>query len=138
MPTPHPELALSAVETELLRDLRSRLNRLPPGDKAQDVLGGAFLKACLRVGVGPLDGEHDHAGVPAMDVKQGAAALIAIADAADMRALTLLTTGLSLARKDDPALWRALLKGGVGQAVLSRRLALGGREPAKHQGPVGA
>ena len=38
----------------------------------------------------------------------------------------------------DPALWRALLKGGVAQAVLSRRLALGGREPAKHQGPAGA
>lgn len=41
-------LALSATETEFLRDVRSRLNRVRVGTPAEAVLSAAFFKACER------------------------------------------------------------------------------------------
>ncbi len=46
-----PAAALDARDAELLRDLRSRLNRLPPSAAAREVLASAFFKACARVGL---------------------------------------------------------------------------------------
>ncbi len=109
-------LALSATETELLRDLRSRLNRVRVGTPAEAVLSGAFFKACERVDLAAEAGAAAGA-VSAADVA-----------AADMVALRTALGRLQALRTEQPAAWRATLEAGVPQAILSRRLALAGRE----------
>jgi hypothetical protein len=105
--------SLSAIETEQLRDLRARLNRVPKGqlgDKSVGPFSRGFFDVCARAGL---------PGAGAADVGQ-----IADADLATLNGVvaTLLKT------RDDPKAWRALFDGGVLQAVLTRRLVLGGKE----------
>ena len=49
------KIPLSNVETEQVRDLRARLNRLPQGalgDKSVGPLSKGFFDVCARVGLG--------------------------------------------------------------------------------------
>lgn len=98
-----PAAALDARDTELLRDLRSRLNRLPPSAAARNVLAGAVFKACARVGL--------------VDGATGSLAELSSAVAALM--------ALRSERPDDFA--KAVASGSL-QTVLTRRLVLAGRE----------
>ena len=119
---PHDKrLALSAVEVELLRDVRSRLTRRAVSEKARFALGAAFLQACERVGVRPASG-------PAGE--RSPADLVRSAAAADMAELSRLAGALKMLRERTPQNWPAAVAAGAPQAVLSRRLALAGREPA--------
>jgi hypothetical protein len=108
-------MSLTNIETEQLRDLRSRLNRVPKGqmgDKSVGPLSKGFFDVCARVGL---------PGAGGVDVAQ-------IADA-DLPTLNGVIASLRKAR-DDPKAWRAMFDGGVLQAVLTRRLVLGGKEHA--------
>jgi hypothetical protein len=110
---------LSAVETEQVRDIRSRLNRVPKGpmgDKSVGPLSKGFFDVCARVG---LPG-------------QGSAPQNAIAEA-DLATLNGVVASLRKLR-DDPKSWRAQFDSGVLQAVLTRRLVLGGREQPSEPG----
>lgn len=124
---PHDKaLALSAVETEQLRDLRSRLNRLAgfaPAVAAKSIgpLTKGFFDLCARAG---LDG-----GVAAGD--EGAKSLAARADQASASELKAIVATLGQMHRGAPATWGEITAAGVLQAVISRRLALAGREPAK-------
>jgi hypothetical protein len=107
------EFKLSAIETEQVRDLRARLNRVPKGplgDKSVGPLSKGFFDVCGRVG---LVGEG--AGDPAR------------IDEADLDALNGIVASLRKLR-DEPKPWRALFDAGVLQQVLTRRLVLAGRE----------
>ena len=55
MASPDPALALSASETEQVRDIRSRLNRRAVSDAALSALGTAFFQTCVRVDIGASD-----------------------------------------------------------------------------------
>ena len=118
-----PKLALTAVETESLRQLRTRLNKPATSDAARLVLGKVFLETVARVGLTPAEPTAAQPSAPA--------ALIAAAYAADMGGLRLLTGRLAAIRAADPKAWGASLAAGAPQAIVSRRLALAGREPAK-------
>ena len=115
---PDPKLALSAVETESLRAMRSRISRLPPGDAALGVLGRAFFEVLARVGLTPS------VEAPVLTP----ASIAAEAADADVAGLRRLLAGLRVILKGPPAGWRAAVTAGAPQAVLSRRLVLGGRE----------
>ena len=115
---PDPKLALSAVETEQLRAMRSRIGRLPPGDAALGVVGRAYFEVLARVGLTPLDGG------PAMAPAEIAAA----AADTDVEGLRRLLGSLRGVLQGPPAGWRAAIAAGAPQAVLTRRLVLGGRE----------
>lgn len=121
---PDPALALSAVEVESLRQMRTRLNRPPVGEAARAVLGKAFLDTVARSG---LVAEPPPAGGAA----PSPAELAALADAADMGALRRLCGHMAQLRTTDPRLWSLALDAHAPQAIISRRLALAGREPAK-------
>ena len=104
---------LSAIETEQLRDIRARLNRVPKGslgDKSVGPLSKGFFDVVGRAGL-PGAGEAD--------VSQ-------IAEA-DLPTLNAVVGGLRKVREDAKA-WRAVFDAGVLQAVVTRRLVLGGRE----------
>jgi len=111
--------ALGPVETEMLRDLRGRLNRVQPGSKAQEVLGSAFFRACSRA---------DLTAVVADGRCPSAAEALQSARAADLAGLGRLVAALASAKRERPEGWRALLAVGIPQAVLTRRLVLAGRE----------
>ena len=113
-----PKLALSAVETESLRAIRSRISRLPPGDAALGVLGRAFFEVLARIGLTP-SGEA---------AAQSPAAIASQAVDADIDDLRRLLAGLRVILQGPPAAWRAALTAGAPQAVLTRRLVLAGRE----------
>lgn len=115
-------LALSPTETELLRDIRSRLNRKAVSEQALYALGSAFVTACERVDMPPSE------PIPVEQIS--APAFVKAAQAADLKTLQRLVATLRDYRVKHPKQWPALVAGGVPQAVLSRRLALGGREPA--------
>jgi hypothetical protein len=119
-------LALSAHETEQLRDLRSRLNRVAanPATAAKSIgpLSRGFFDVCVRTGL---------AGAPRPICADSAKALAAQADQADIAELRGLVSGLEQMHRTAPDRWSGIAGGGVLQAVLSRRLALGGREPGK-------
>lgn len=105
--------ALSAIETEQLRDIRARLNRVPKGvlgDKSVGPLSKGFFDVCARAGL-PGAGEAD---------------LGQIAEA-DLAVLNGVVGRLRKVREDAKA-WRAVFDGGVLQAVVTRRLVLGGKE----------
>ena len=104
---------LSAIETEQVRDIRSRLGRVPRGqmgDKSVGPLSKGFFDVCARVG---LPGA-------------GSAPQSAIAEA-DLAMLNAVVASLRKLR-EDPKAWRAQFDSGVLQAVLTRRLVLGGKE----------
>ena len=106
---------LSAVETEQVRDLRARLNRVPKGalgDKSVGPLSRGFFDVCLRVGL-PGAGAGDPAAI----------------DEADLQTLNGIVASLRKLR-EEPKAWRALFDAGVLQQVLTRRLVLGGKEQA--------
>ena len=127
---PHDKaLALSAIEVELLRDVRSRLSRRAVSDKAQLALGAGFLQACERVGIIPLS--RSGAGSAPADFGELARA----AAAADLAELSRIAGALRTVKESATASWPAAVAAGVPQAVLSRRLALAGREPPVEGAP---
>ncbi len=101
---------LSAVEVEQLRDIRARLNRVPKGslgDKSVAPLSKGFFDVCART----------VADVPALaDLRREVAGLLALKGA-------------------DPAAYRKAFDAGVLQALITRRLALGGRERSSEELP---
>jgi|GEM_PF-963848 len=118
--------ALTAVETELLRDLRSRLGR-PASDKAAAVLLNALFQSAPRVDIAPASGDA------ALETSDPAAFKLAVAGAG-MSGLRSAVAGLRLLHAKGPAFSLKALAEGLPQAVISRRLALGGREPAPDNG----
>jgi hypothetical protein len=124
---PHDKaLALSATDTEQLRDLRSRLNRVAavaPTVAAKSIgpLTRGFYDLCVRVGLEPT--------APATG--SGRAWIAQAADHAGMDRLRALIGALVERQRSDPARWNEVVATGALQAVISRRLALAGREPAK-------
>jgi hypothetical protein len=130
---PHDKaLALSAVETEQLRDLRSRLNRLTglaPVVAAKSIapLSKGFFDLCARTGLA-FAGDD---GARTLQARSSPSAWARAADTADIGELRLLVAGLNQLQRAEPARWTEVVAGGALQAVISRRLALGGREPAK-------
>jgi len=113
-------LVLSAVETEQLRDLRARLNRVPKGslgDKSVAPLSRGFFDLAARVGLSRLE-EASAAGVPAIK---------AVAEA-DMGGLRRAVTALHALKEAQPPAFRRSFDEGLLQAVVTRRLVLGGRE----------
>lgn len=117
---PHDKaLALSAVDVEQLRDLRARLGRRAVSDKAAQTLGTVFFQLCDRVGVTAGSSAETQ---PAVDVARAATS-------ADMAGLRRLRAGLEAERTRAPQGWAATVAAGAPQAILSRRLALAGREP---------
>ena len=112
-----PKLALSAVETEQLRAMRSRIGRLPPGDAALGVVGRAYFEVLARVGLTPVDA----AAMAPAEIATAAAE-------ADIEGLGRLLGSLRAVLQGPPAGWRAAVAAGAPQAVLTRRLVLGGRE----------
>lgn len=121
MPAPDKSLALSAVEAEALRDMRARLNRRAVSDAALLTLGVAFTQVCARVGLSGAE--------PLPAERLSGPAVVKAAAAAAMPTLARLVATLAENRKSRPADWPALVAAGAPQAVLSRRLALAGREP---------
>lgn len=115
-------LALGPVETEMLRDIRSRLNRRAVSDAALFSLGSAFLTACGRADIPPTT------AVPAKTLS--GPLVVKIAATADIATLSRLVATLAEHRTLDPKCWPGLVAAGAPQAILSRRLALAGREPA--------
>lgn len=118
--------ALTAVETELLRDLRSRQNR-PASDKAAAVLLNALFQTAARVEIGPVPGDSP------LETADPAIFKLAVASAG-MKELRSAVAGLRLLHAKGPAFSLKALSDGLPQAVISRRLALGGREPAIDNG----
>jgi hypothetical protein len=119
-----PKLALSALETEALRQLRSRLNKPAVSDAAKSVLGKVFFDSIVRYGLAaepPAPGGQP----PAL------AALTAQAHAADLPGLRQVLGHLAALREKGGPGWAKALADGAPQAVISRRLALAGREPPK-------
>lgn len=119
MPTPDKALALSAVETEQLRDMRNRLGRRAVSLAAQATLDAAFFTLCERVGV---QAEGAETLDPATIRREAATA--------DLAALGRLVGALKARKQTAPQDWPAIVAAGAPQAILSRRLALAGREPA--------
>ena len=119
-----PKLALSAVETESLRALRARLAKPAASEAGKAVLGKVWLETIARVG---LTIAEPSAG----ETPPAVAALAAAADAADMGELRLIVGRLAVLRAKGGAGWAKALEARAPQAVISRRLALAGREPAK-------
>jgi hypothetical protein len=100
---------LTNVEVEQLRDIRSRLNRVPKGslgDKSVGPLSKGFFDVCART-ISPAD-----------------------------RALTDLRreiAELQALKAADPAAYRKAFDAGVLQAIATRRLVLGGRERSSEE-----
>jgi hypothetical protein len=114
-------LALSPVETEQLRDLRARLNRVPKGaqgDKSVGPLSRGFFVLAPRVGLAP------QAGGPPLGAVADLKANVAEADLTRLRQVVAQLDVL----RTDATVWRALFDAGILSAVLTRRLVLGGRE----------
>ena len=125
---PDPKLALSQVEVEALRTLRTRLNRPAVSDAASATLGRAFFQVVARSDLEPV---ADPAGVTVIEATLGRASspLIDAVGGAGMANLRLLLAVLHKRLTTSPADWRALQAAGAPQAVISRRLQLAGREP---------
>ncbi len=124
---PDPKLALSQVEVEALRTLRTRLNKPAVSDAASATLGRAFFQVIARSDLTPAD----PAGLAVIEAtlsREPAALVAAIRLAAGMSNLNLLLAVLHR-RLATPSEWRALQTAGAPQAVISRRLQFAGREP---------
>jgi hypothetical protein len=116
-----PAAPLSAIETERLRDMRARLGRRAVSEAALSSLGTAFFQVCAMSDIG--------GGEPFPVEELSAPALISQARGADMKTLARLVATLEAHRRKQPKAWPAVVAAGAPQALLSRRLALGGREP---------
>ena len=117
MAAAHP---LSAIETERLRDLRMRLNRRAISDAALSTLGTAGFKLLEQVGL---------AGGGAFPVdKLSVDGFIRTVQAADLAMLARLVATLKDYKEKQPKAWAAAVAAGAPQALISRRLALAGRE----------
>ncbi len=116
-----PIAPLSAIETERLRDMRSRLGRRAVSDAALSSLGTAFFQVCAMSDIGAAE--------PYPVEALSAEALIKASHAADMKTLARLVATLKVHKQNQPKAWPAIVAAGAPQALLSRRLALGGREP---------
>lgn len=117
-------LALSPAEAEQLRDLRSRLNRTPKdalGDKSVGPLTKGFFTLCGRVGLSPQTGGQPIATLGELKTAVGEA------DLTRLKQIIQQLEGL----RADPKVWRAVFNFGVLQAILTRRLILGGKETAQ-------
>lgn len=125
---PDPALALSAVEVEALRQMRTRLNKPAVSDAASATLGRAFLAVMARNGV---EAAVDPAGLAVIEATlgRGPAGVVAAARGATMANLHLLTAVLARRLAASPADWRAHQAAGAPQALIGRRLQLAGREP---------
>ena len=121
-------LALSQVETEALRSLRTRLNKASTSDAASATLGRAFFQVIARSDLEPV---ADPAGLNVIEATLGRApsTLLDAISGAGMANLRLLLAVLHKRLTASAADWRALQAAGVPQAVISRRLQLAGREP---------
>lgn len=117
----HPSLVLSAVETESLREYRSRVGRLPPGDAAMAVVARGYFTVLERVGLKPT-GEARNLAPEQM---------VAEAASADVAGLQGVLASLQALLQGRAADWRKAVIAGAPQAVISRRLALAGREAPK-------
>ncbi len=112
---------LSAVETEALRQMRTRLAKPAVSDAAAATLGRAALQVLARSGVAPGAARpQPPASAPAFAARVQDADLPALSDLAGV-----LWTVIERAR---PGEWRAWLAAGAPQAVIARRLQLAGRE----------
>lgn len=118
--------ALTTTETELLRDLRSRLGRAT-NDKAAAVLVNALVQTAPRVDIGPAPSD------PVLDAKDFEAFKTVVAGAS-MAQLRAAVAGLKQLHGQGPGPVMKAVTAGLPQAVISRRLALGGREPALDNG----
>ena len=114
----HP--TLSDIETERLRDIRSRLNRRAVSDAALSTLGNACFQLCEQVGLG--------GGAPYPVQNLSLPGLVKTAAGADMAMLARLVATLKDYKAKQPKAWPAAVAAGAPQALLSRRLALAGRE----------
>ena len=125
---PDPNLALSQVEVEALRTLRTRLNKPAISGAASTTLGRAFFQVIARSGLEPA---AEPAGLAVIEATLGRAPsnLIDAARGAGMANLRLLLAVLHKRLAASPTDWRALQTAGAPQAVISRRLQLAGREP---------
>ena len=135
---PDPALVLSEVETEALRQLRTRLNKPAASDAASATLGRAFLQVMARNGV---EAQADPGGLQVVEASLGrdaVAVVAAIRGAAGLANLRLLTAVLARRLAASAADWRALHRAGAPQAVISRRLQLAGREPSPAAGEAAA
>jgi hypothetical protein len=111
---------LSNVETEQLRDLRARLNRVPKGvlgDKSVGPFSKGFFDLCVRLGLSAPAG-------PALSIVE----LTARVAEADIAELAAIVGALQSLRQADAKTWRAIFDAGLLQAILTRRLVLGDRE----------
>ena len=129
---PDPALALSQVEADALRTLRTRLNKPATSDAASATLGRVFLQVMARNGVEPT---ADSVGLQVLEATLGReprSLVDAIRDAAGLSNLRLFTAVLSRRLAASTADWRALQTAGAPQAAISRRLQLAGREPDPH------
>ena len=127
--TSDPKLALSAVEVEALRQMRTRLNKPAVSDAASATLGRACLAVLARNGV---EAAADPAGLAVLEATLGRApqAMVeAVRAAAGLANLRLLAAVLARRLAASPADWRALQTAGAPQAMISRRLQFAGREP---------
>ncbi len=118
--------ALSTVEVEMVRDMRSRLNRRAVSDAAAISLGTAFFKICERAEIAPLA----NAPIEIEDPHKIARA----AESATMGGLRKLGWALFSAKQAEPKSWLKAAAAGAPQAILSRRLALAGREAPVGEG----
>ncbi|ATQ42194.1 hypothetical protein [Caulobacter mirabilis] len=121
------DLKLSAVETEQVRDVRSRLNRKAVSEAALNALGAAFLQTCGRVDIG--------ASEPVAVTNLSGELVVKAAATADMKLLARLVATLAEHRQKTPKVWTALVAAGAPQAILSRRLVLAGREAPAEVAP---
>ena len=118
-----PKLALSAVEVEMIRDLRSRMNRRAVSPQAAATLGGVVYKACARWGIDPN----------ATPISLTPAEVTAAAAEADLARLSQIARGLEDYRQSAPTRWPHAVAAGAPQSILTRRLVLAGREAPKSE-----
>jgi len=100
--------SLSNVEVEQLRDIRSRLNRVPKGqlgDKSVGPLSRGFFDVCSRT----------------------------LGDSAETAGLRREVAELQALKAADPKAYRKAFDAGVLQAIATRRLVLSGRERSSEE-----
>ena len=111
---------LTTIELEQVRDMRSRLNRVPKGslgDKSVGPLSKGFFDVCANVGLEPAPGQA-----------ATVADLTLAAGEGDMSALRKAVGGMAALKQTDAKAWRTIFDLGLMQAILTRRLVLAGRE----------
>jgi hypothetical protein len=111
---------LSDFETDRLRDLRMRLNRRAISDAALLTLGNA----CFQL----LEQMPEGKGEPYPVENLSIPTLIKTAETANLPTLARLAATLKAYKAAQPQLWAKAVAAGAPQALISRRLVLGGRE----------